>query len=336
MKLTEEISRIKEMMYVISEDTHTATIPVTPEIPDNLKNFLEIEFFVDSESKGSMKCGQNQSFEVSKGFFTVTIKTSLACESNAIKMTVDASPMVWTQGGGTTVVSKLSSNSASQLSNAGVSINGSSPDQYQTSVTISELSKNPTLQAITITMGQQQSGGQQQGGDQGKSESGTIYYRMIPRDWLLFGSGFKCVWNHPDAIPVKLKDNTTTFRIGEYVYYNNGTRRKNENGSNPENYTCAEVENSTKTTEDLSNQSLPEPKEVKMQYKDEKGTDKNYRYLKKGSDWFARNITKNGQVFNLSQKSRDNNNKYQSSIHNLENASSGNDGKSLDVDPSIK
>lgn len=332
MKLTEEISRIKEMMYVISEDTHTATIPVRPDIPDNLKNLLEIEFFVDAQSKGKMKCGENQSFEVSKGVITVTIKTSLACESNAIKMTVDASSMVWNQGGGTTVVSKLSSDSVSKLSSAGVLINGSSPDQYQTSVTISELSKNPTLQAITITMGQQQSGGQQQGGTQGKSGSGTIYYRMIPPDWLLSKENYKCVWNHPNAIPVKFNDKTTAFIIGEYVYYNNGRRHKNESGSSMENYTCADVENSTKTTEDSTNQSLPEPKDVNMQYKDEKGTDKNYRYLKRGSDWFARNIKRNGSVFNLSKKSRDNNDKYQSSINNLENAVSNKDGKRLEKD----
>lgn len=326
MRLSEEISRIKEMMYVISEEIHTAKIQVDPPFSENLENYIEIEFFVDDKSKGKMKCGDQQTFEVS--FQKITAK--LSCTTGYLSMSVNAGPLVWSRGGDTEVVSKLSSDSASKLLNYGVLINGKPPNQYRTSVTIERLKLDPTLDPIEITMRQQQSG------DQGKSESGTKLNRNAPIDWYIRSGTYNmCVWNHPDAKPVKLKDKTTAFIIGEYVYYNNGRRHKNEKNPKTENYTCADVENSTKTTEDSTNQSLPDSKEVNMQYKDEKGIDTNYRYLKKGSDWFARNILKNGKVFNLSQKSKEEGNKYQSSIDNLEAADKKENGKRLEVDSTI-
>lgn len=306
MRLSEEISRIKEMMYVISEDIHKAKIPVEPSFSDELKNFIEIEFFVENESKGTMKCGAQQKFTVS--YQNITAK--LSCTTKYLEMSVDANPLVWRSGGDTEVVSKLSSNSASQLKNAGVLINGSSPEKYQTSVTIDNLSQDPTLDPITITI-------RQQGENQGKSK---------PNDWT---DKFECVWGHSEAKKLNIGKGSHAFLIGEYVYYNNGRRKKYQRGAPMENYTCDDVNKSTTSNPDSNDSQTPEPKDVNLQYKDEKGTDNNYRYLKKGDDWFARNITKNGSVFNLSQKSKDNNDKYQSSIDNLEKASQNKDGKSL-------
>lgn len=313
MRLSEEISRIKEMMYVISEAIHKATIPVNPPFSEELQNFIEIEFFVENESKGTMKCGAQLKFMVS--YQNITAK--LSCTTKYLEMSVDAGPLVWRSGGDTEVVSKLSSTSATKLESAGVLINGSSPEKYQTSVTIDKLSQDPTLDTIKITMAQP-GGGQEQGGNQGKPEK--------PNDWT---DNFKCVWGHSEAKKLNIGKESHAFLIGEYVYYNNGRRKKYQRRAPMENYTCDDVNKSTTSTPDSNDSSLPEPKEVKMQYKDEKGIDKNYRYLKKGDDWFARNIKKNGQVFNLSQKSKANNDKYQSSIDNLEKASQNEDRKSL-------
>lgn len=82
------------------------------------------------------------------------------------------------------------------------------------------------------------------------------------------------------------------------------------------------------------NPTLPRKEEVNKKYIDNGKEDKYYRYLEKNGNWFARNKTKNGPVFNLSKKA-ENNPAIKNSIDNLKAASSGEKGKEL-VDDSSK
>ena len=142
---------------------------------------------------------------------------------------------------------------------------------------------------------------------------GILNEQERPKDWI---DELKCVWGHPDAELEIRKDKTTQFIIGEYIYFNNG-RRYNLKSEVTEEYDCYDVE--------------PAKQQVNQKYIDNGKEDLDYRYLKWGENWFARNKTNDGSVFNLSKKA-ENNSAFKKSIDNLNAASEQRDGKKLEVD----
>ena len=135
-----------------------------------------------------------------------------------------------------------------------------------------------------------------------------------PDGWI---PELKCVWGHPEAVKEKFGD-SFRFRIKDYDYYNNG-RRYDPNTDKTEEYDCYDIE--------------PAKQQVNQKYIDNGKEDQDYRYLKWGENWFARNKTKNGSVFNLSKKA-ENNSAFKKSINNLNAANEKKDGKKLEVDSS--
>lgn len=133
-----------------------------------------------------------------------------------------------------------------------------------------------------------------------------------PEDWI---DELKCVWGHPEAEKEEF-GNDFTFKIKEYRYFNNG-RRLNLKTKVIEHYNCYDVE--------------PAKQQVNQKYIDNGIEDRHYRYLKWGENWFARNKTNDGSVFNLSKKA-ENNSAFKKSIDNLNAANEQQDGKKLEVD----
>jgi len=152
MKLNEQIKRITEMMGVISEDIHKSKVKFEKALDQtSFKSFeqmVELQFIVDGQQKGTMKCGESR---------TVTernqdITTKLKCTTAMMEMSVDAGPLVWSMGGDTKVKTKLTDVSARSMSSAGVKINGGNPSDFSIEMTLDELSSDPE-KTIDVTIG---------------------------------------------------------------------------------------------------------------------------------------------------------------------------------------
>ena len=150
-KIITEINRNKELMGLLSEDAYATTINIT--LDSSLKDKayyiqegLEIEFSVDNEVKGKMKCGQKKSFK--ENFFKITSK--LNCSENKLIMSVDASPTVWSLGSDKKVVTTLTEDSILAMNKLGLLLNDSKPENFKISLTLGEIRDNPEL-PLTIT-----------------------------------------------------------------------------------------------------------------------------------------------------------------------------------------
>ena len=152
MKLNEQIKRIIEMMGVISEDIHKSQVLFKTALDsksfESFQKMVELQFIVDGQQKGTMKCGENR---------TVTergqdINTKLKCTTAMMEMSVDAGPLVWNMGGDTKVKTKLTDASAKSMSSAGVKINGGDPANFSIEMTLDQLSSDPE-KTIDVTIG---------------------------------------------------------------------------------------------------------------------------------------------------------------------------------------
>lgn len=152
MKLNEQIKRITEMMGVISEEIHFSKVKFKKALDQtSFKSFeqmVELQFIVDEEVRGTMKCGQLN--KVTESGFEIT--TKLDCTTKMMEMVVDASPLVWSKGGDTKVKTKLTDASARSMSSAGVKIDGGDPSDFSIEMTLNQLSSNPK-QTIDVTIG---------------------------------------------------------------------------------------------------------------------------------------------------------------------------------------
>ena len=152
MKLNEQIKRITEMMGVISEETHFSKVKFKKALDQtSFKSFeqmVELQFIVDGNEKGKMRCGESKSFEEQDQEIT----TTLNCTTKMMEMVVDASPLVWSMGGSTNVKTKLTNSSAQNMSSAGVKIDGGDPSDFSIEMTLNQLSSNPK-QTIDVTIG---------------------------------------------------------------------------------------------------------------------------------------------------------------------------------------
>lgn len=152
MKLNEQIKRITEMMGVISEDIHKSQVlfktALDPKSFELFKKMVELQFIVDEEEKGKMKCGDIRKFTESGQEIT----TKLNCTTAMMEMSVDAGAAVWNFGRGTKVKTKLTDASAKSMSSAGVKINGGDPANFSIEMTLDQLSSDPE-KTIDVTIG---------------------------------------------------------------------------------------------------------------------------------------------------------------------------------------
>jgi hypothetical protein len=152
MKLNEQIKRITEMMGVISEDIHKSQVLFKTALDkknfESFQKMVELQFIVDGEEKGKMKCGDIRKFTESGQEIT----TKLKCTTAMMEMSVDAGTAVWNFGGSTKVKTKLTDASAKSMSSAGVKINGGDPANFSIEMTLDQLSSDPT-KTIDVTIG---------------------------------------------------------------------------------------------------------------------------------------------------------------------------------------
>jgi hypothetical protein len=152
MKLNEQIKRITEMMGVISEDTHNSKVLFKTALDKNnfesFQKMVELQFIVDGNEKGKMRCGESKSFEEQGQEIT----TTLNCTTKMMEMVVDAGYFVWSMGGSTNVKTKLTNSSAQKMSSAGVKINGDDPANFSIEMTLDDLSSDPE-KTIDVTVG---------------------------------------------------------------------------------------------------------------------------------------------------------------------------------------
>lgn len=152
MKLNEQIKRITEMMGVISEDIHKSQVLFKTALDkknfESFQKMVELQFIVDGEEKGKMKCGDIRKFTESRQEIT----TKLNCTTAMMEMSVDAGAAVWNFGGSTRVKTKLTDASARSMSSAGVKIDGGDPSDFSIEMTLNQLSSNPK-QTIDVTIG---------------------------------------------------------------------------------------------------------------------------------------------------------------------------------------
>ena len=145
-KIITEINRNKELMGLLSEDVHTTTINITLDSSLNdkasdIREGLEIQFSVDGEVKGTMKCGEEKSFKQS--YFTITSR--LDCDNSKLLMSVDAGSTVWSYGSDKRVVTTLTEDSILAMNKLGLLLNGSEPKNFKISLTLGEISEDPKL-----------------------------------------------------------------------------------------------------------------------------------------------------------------------------------------------
>jgi hypothetical protein len=133
---------------------------------------MDLNILVEGEVKGNISCGETKKFQHSESIFTFNIKTTLDCDTNQLSVSVDASDTVWGAGGDTSVVVKLTDQSAKGMSTNGVTINGQSPSQFSISMTINEMKGNPTLKPIQISVGGNAGG--TENGNQNTSNTSNI------------------------------------------------------------------------------------------------------------------------------------------------------------------
>jgi len=142
---------------ILLETSHTATVPLkhnlTPEMFNDFKSIMDLNILVKGEVKGNIRCGETKKFQHSESIFTFDIQTTLNCVTNELSVSVDAIDTVWSAGGDTSVVVKLTDQSAQNMSNKNVTINGQSPSEFNISMTIKEMESNPKLEPIKISVG---------------------------------------------------------------------------------------------------------------------------------------------------------------------------------------
>jgi hypothetical protein len=152
MKLNEQIKRITEMMGVISEDTHNSKVLFKTALDKNnfelFQKMVELQFIVDGNEKGKMKCGESKTFEEQNQEIT----TTLNCTTEMMEMVVEAGYLVWSMGGSTNVKTKLTKSSAQNMSSAGVKINNDDPAKFSIEMTLDTLSSDPE-KTIDVTVG---------------------------------------------------------------------------------------------------------------------------------------------------------------------------------------
>lgn len=151
-----EIRKLYVKKNILTETVHTARAPLNHSLSssqfENVKNIMNLNILVDNEVKGNIKCGEPKSFVHSVGFFDFDITANLNCEDSLLEVSVDAEDSVWSLGGGTKVVAKLTDDSANSMSAAGVTINGQDPKNFSLSMTISQMKEDPTLSSIEISI----------------------------------------------------------------------------------------------------------------------------------------------------------------------------------------
>lgn len=142
---------------ILLEASHTATVPLnhtlTTDQFNSVKSIMDLNILVKGKVVGNIKCGQSKTFQHSEGWLTFDIKTTLNCDTNQLSVSVDASDTVWSMGGDTSVVVKLTNESTKGMSAIGVTINEKSPSEFSISMTIKEMEKNPKLTPIQISVG---------------------------------------------------------------------------------------------------------------------------------------------------------------------------------------
>lgn len=146
-----EKREIKKMYGLLNEERHTATMPINADSNvegslSNVINILEVQFSADGKVKGKMKCGETLSFTES-GF---NIESNLDCNTNQLKMSVDAGNMVWSWGSGTEVTTTLSDKSKRDMSDLGLLLNGKTPNEFSIVMTLGQFKNNPEI-PLTIT-----------------------------------------------------------------------------------------------------------------------------------------------------------------------------------------
>jgi peptidoglycan hydrolase-like protein with peptidoglycan-binding domain len=157
-----EIRKLYVEKNILSETVHTATAPLEHNLSssqfDSVKNIMDLNIIVDDEVKGSIKCGEPKQFVHTVGWVGFNITANLNCENNLLEVSVDAADSVWSLGGGTRVVARLTEGSANSMSAAGVTINGQDPKNFSLSMTISQMKENPTLNPIEISVAGREEG----------------------------------------------------------------------------------------------------------------------------------------------------------------------------------
>jgi len=142
-----EKKEIREMYGLITEarKSHTATMPITldnslTDLVPNIINALEIMFISDGELKGTMGCGETNSF--SEWGFTITSK--LDCSASVLTMSVEASETVWNTVD-KTVITKLTDDSANDMKELGLLFNGKPPKDFIIKMTMNQIKTNPEI-----------------------------------------------------------------------------------------------------------------------------------------------------------------------------------------------
>jgi hypothetical protein len=165
-----DIRKLYVEKNILSETVHTARVPLNHSLSsaqfDNVKNIMNLNILVDNEVKGSIKCGEPKEFVHSVGIFDFNITANLNCDNNRLEVSVDAEDSVWSLGGSTAVVAKLTDDSANSMSAAGVTINGQDPKNFSLSMTIAQMKGDPTLSPIEISI----AGGEEESADAGGEE----------------------------------------------------------------------------------------------------------------------------------------------------------------------
>ena len=161
---------------ILLEASHTATVPLkhtlTPEQFNSIKSIMDLNILVKDKVVGNIKCGQSKTFKHSESIFTFDIKTTLDCDTNQLSVSVDASDTVWSMGGDTSVVVKLTDQSAKGMSTNGVTINGNPPSDFNISMTINQMESNPRLEPIQISVGDND--GETENGNQNTNNTSNI------------------------------------------------------------------------------------------------------------------------------------------------------------------
>lgn len=139
------------MYGLLNEERHTATMPISADSNiegslSNIINILEIQFSANGEVKGKMKCGERLSFTE----YNYTIQSNLDCNTNQLKMSVDADSMAWYWGSSTKVTTTLSDKSKRDMSNLGILLNGKTPNEFSIVMTLGQFENNPEI-PLTIT-----------------------------------------------------------------------------------------------------------------------------------------------------------------------------------------
>jgi hypothetical protein len=163
---------------ILLETVHTATSQLKHTLTidqfNNVKSIMDLNILVKGEVKGNIRCGETKKFQHSESIFTFDIQTTLNCDTNQLSVSVDASDTVWNAGGDTSVVVKLTDQSAQGMSTNGVTINGKSPSDFNISMTINQMKSNPRLEPIQISVGGDAAAGGTENGNQNTNNTSNI------------------------------------------------------------------------------------------------------------------------------------------------------------------